>query len=300
MKDLDLKTLRLLVAVCDHGSIKDAAAQENIEASAISKRLAQLEETLGQTVLVRGRKGAELTTAGRTLIEHARTMLLTMDRIESDMLAYKGGIQGQVRLAASSSAIAESLLDDLTHFMRDKANQHIKVNIEEKISQDIVTMVRGGLASLGVLWGNVDLSDLNSKAYRQDELVLAVHPEHPLANKQAVRFEETLDHEHVGLSPATAVYTMLHKAAAKAGRSINYKVIVSNFDGAFRVVSANLGVSVVPKEVAAMYAAAGQIKTVPLLNDWTSRQFVICFKNEQALTPAAHQLLDFLTNQAKR
>lgn len=300
MKDLDLKTLRLLVAVCDHGSIKDAAAQEHIEASAISKRLAQLEEVLGQTVLVRGRKGAELTTAGRTLMEHARTMLLTMDRIASDMMAYRGGIQGQVRLAASSSAIAESLLDDLTLFMRDEANQHIKVNIEEKLSQDIVAMVRGGLASLGVLWGSVDLGGLNSKAYRHDELVLAVHPEHALAKIQAVRFEDTLEFEHVGLPPATAVYTMLHKAAAKAGRSINYRVIVSNFDGAFRVVSANLGVSVVPREVAAMYAAAGQIKTVRLLNDWTSRQFVICFKDEQDLTPAARHLLDFLTNQAGR
>lgn len=46
MRDLDLKSLRLLVAVCDCGNIKDAAAQEHIEPSAISKRLAQLEDTL--------------------------------------------------------------------------------------------------------------------------------------------------------------------------------------------------------------------------------------------------------------
>ena len=57
MRDLDLKTLRLLVAVCDHGNIKGAAAQEHIEPSAISKRLAQLEDALGTTVLLRGRRG---------------------------------------------------------------------------------------------------------------------------------------------------------------------------------------------------------------------------------------------------
>lgn len=118
MRDLDLKTLRLLVAVCDHGNMKDAAAQEHIEPSAISKRIAQLEETVGTPVLVRGRRGAEPTPAGRALLEHARTLLFTVDRIEADMAAFKGGIKGQVRLVASASAIAESLLDDLAQFMR--------------------------------------------------------------------------------------------------------------------------------------------------------------------------------------
>jgi DNA-binding transcriptional LysR family regulator len=294
MKDLDLKTLRLLVAVCDHGSLKEAAMQAHIEPSAISKRISQLEETLGIGVLVRGRKGVELTTAGRTLIEHARTMLFTADRIEADVAAFRGGIRGQVHLAASTSAIAESLLDDLTVFMRDPSHADILVNIEERLSRDVVGMVRGGLASLGIFWSHVDFSGLERRNYRTDELILAVHPEHPLAARDAVRFEDTLDHEHVGMPPVTAVYTMLHKAAARAGRPIKYRVVVSNFDGAFRVVGANLGVSVVPKEVASLYAAAGQIKTVRLLNDWATRQFVVCFRRLEDLTPAARKLLDFL------
>ena len=298
MKDLDLKTLRLLVAVCDHGSLKEAALHEHIEPSAISKRMAQLEDTLGISVLVRGRKGVELTTAGRTLLEHARTMLYTAERIEADMAAFRGGLQGQVHLAASTSAIAETLLDDLTRFMRDPGHADIKVNIEERLSRDIVGMVKGGQASLGVFWSNVDFAGLAHRSYRQDELILAVHPEHPLAGKESVRFEDTLDYEHVGLPPATAVYTMLHKAAARANRALNYRVVVSNFDGAFRVVGANLGVSVVPREVASLYASAGQIKTVRLLNDWAIRQFVVCFRHLEDLTPAARKLLDFLCTAA--
>ena len=294
MKDLDLKTLRLLLAVCDHGSLKEAAMQAHIEPSAISKRISQLEETLGIGVLMRGRKGVELTTAGRTLIEHARTMLFTADRIEADMAAFRGGIRGQVHLAASTSAIAESLLDDLTVFMRDPAHAAIRVNIEERLSRDVVGMVRGGLASLGVFWSHVDFAGLEHRNYRTDELILAVHPEHPLAAQDAVRFEDTLKHEHVGMPPGTAVYTMLHKAAARAGRPIKCRVVVSNFDGAFRVVGANLGVSVVPKEVASLYEAAGQIKTVRLMNDWATRQFVVCFRHLDDLTPAARKLLEFL------
>ena len=67
MRDIDLKSLRLFAAVCDNGNIKAAAAQEHIEPSAISKRLAQLEDQLGIQLLVRGRMGAELTPAGQAL-----------------------------------------------------------------------------------------------------------------------------------------------------------------------------------------------------------------------------------------
>jgi DNA-binding transcriptional LysR family regulator len=298
MRDLDLKTLRLLVAVVDAGNMKDAAALEHIEPSAISKRIAQLEDALGTPVLVRGRKGATPTPAGRALLEHARTLLFTLERIEADMAAFKGGIKGQVRVVASASAIAESLLDDLSQFMREPAHADIKVDIEERFSKDIVAMVREGVVSLGVCWENIDFRGLESRPYRRDELSLAVPVGHVLAQREAVHFEETLDFEHVGLPPSTAVYTMLHRAAAKAGRGLSYRVVVSNFDAAFRVVGAGLGISVVPREVAAIYVSAGQVRLVPLLNDWAQRRFAICYRRQGDLTPAAQHLLDFLCLQA--
>ena len=298
MRDLDTKTLRLLVAVCDHGNMKDAAAQEHIEPSAISKRIAQLEDALGTPVLVRGRRGAEPTPAGRTLLEHARNVLFTMDRIEADMAAFKGGIKGQVRVVASASAIAESLLDDLTAFMRAPEHQDIKVDIEERFSKDIVSMVREGVVSLGVCWGNIDFGGLEHRPYRRDELTLAVPMDHPLAQHEALHFEDTLAYEHVGLPPSTAVHTMLGRAAAKAGRHMSYRVVVSNFDAAFRVVAAGLGISVVPRQVSEIYVSAGQVRIIPLLNEWAQREFAICYRRHGDLTPAAERLLGFLVDQA--
>jgi len=298
MRDLDLKTLRLLVAVCDLGNIKDAAAQELIEPSAISKRITQLEDALGLQVLVRGRRGTEPTPAGQVLLEHARTVLFTMEKIEADMAGFKGGIQGHVRVVASASAIAESLLDDLAGFMREPRHQNIQVDIEERVSKDIVGLVRDGVVSLGVCWSQVDLGGLESRPYRHDELVLAVPQGHPLAGQPALRFEDTLDFEHVGLPPSTAVYTLLHRCALKAGKPLSYRAVVSNFDAAFRVVGAGLGVSVVPLEISRLHTAAGRLKTVPLLDDWARRTFSICFRRQQALTPAAQRLLAYLEERA--
>ena len=61
MKDLDLTTLRLFVEVCDAKSIKRVAEREQIDASAITKRLAKLEEQLQTRLLKRVRQGVEAT-----------------------------------------------------------------------------------------------------------------------------------------------------------------------------------------------------------------------------------------------
>ncbi len=296
MRDIDLKSLRLFAAVCDNGNIKAAAAQEHIEPSAISKRLAQLEDQLGIQLLVRGRMGAELTPAGQALLEHVRSLMFTVQRIEADMDSFKGGIKGHVRLAASASAIAESLLDDVAAFMRMPENKDIKVDIEEHLSVDLIRAVSSGAASLGVCWDTADFEALEHAPYRSDQLALAVHNDHPLADRNAIKFVQSLAFEHVGLSPNTAVYRLLQKAAARDGKSIRYRSVVSNFDAAFRVVAANLGVSVVPIQVGAGYARMFNIKLIPLTDKWAVRNFAICFSESTKNQPAVSRLLDFLTS----
>lgn len=298
MADLDLKSMRLLVAVCEHGNIKQAAAQEHIEPSAISKRIAALEHQLGAPLLVRGRRGVLPTPAAQALLEHARTLLFTVERIEADIASFAGGVKGQVRLVASASAIAESLLDDIAAFMREPAHRDIRVDIEERFSRDLVRLVREGRASLGVCWDSIGFEGLEQRPYRRDELALVVHAEHPLAQRRTLRFEQTLAHEHVGLPPATAVHTMLHRAAARAGRTPSYRVIVSNFDAALRVVAAGLGISVIPRQIGLAFARTAPVKVIALSDAWAERRFAICFRSADTLPPAAQRMVDFLAARA--
>lgn len=102
----------------------------------------------------------------------------------------------------------------------------------------------------------------------------------------------------VGLPPATAVYTLLHRAAARAGQALVYRVVVSGFDAALRVVQANLGVSVIPAQVAAPRVATGEIATVALSDDWAQRRFAVCSRAAATLTPAAARMIEFLVRQA--
>ncbi len=293
MFDLDPRSLRLFAAVCDAQNMKQAAAQEHIEPSAVSKRMAQLESRLGVPLLVRGRRGVQVTAAGQALLEHTRSLLFTLDRLQSDVAAFASGVKGQVRLVASASAIAESLLDDLASFMRHPDHREIRINIEERISRDIVRGVREGSASIGVCWDMVDFEGLTCQPYRHDELVLAVPADHALARKRSLRFAQTLALDHVGLPPATAVHTMLARAAARGGGNVNYRVIVSNFDASLRVVAAGLAVAVIPKLVVERAQREGVVG-VELAETWAKRRFAICYRNRDALTPAAARLLEHL------
>lgn len=294
MRDLDLTSLRLFVAVCETRNIARAAERQHIVASAVSKRLAQLEATVGAPLFERRRRGVVPTPAGEILLEHARGMLAGADRVARDMAAYGRGVKGLVRMLATVSTIAEFLPDDIARFLQAPAHREIRVDIEEALSRDLVRAIREGVATLGVCWDAADLEGLQTRTYRHDRLAIIAPPAHPLARQAECRFEETLTCEHVGLPASTAVHSMLARAAAIAGRPLHYRAVVSTFDASLRCVRAGLGIAVVPREVAEPIAQTVGVRVVPLADPWAHRRIVICFRDEDSLSPAARMLVEHL------
>jgi DNA-binding transcriptional LysR family regulator len=298
LRDLDLTTLRLFVSVCEMGNIARAGEKAAIVGSAISKRLAQLEHQVGTPLLVRKRHGVVPTPAGQTLLEHARGMLDGAARIERDMEAYVAGARGQVRILASVSAMTESLADDVAAFLRQPKHQTIKVDLEERVSPEIVRGVREGHASLGVCWDAADVGALQCRPYRQDTLCVAVPQDHALATRRKLRFADTLPYEHVSLPVNSAAQLMLQRRAAALGRSVDHRVVVTNFEAALRVVRAGLAISIVPREVAQAGTTATGVRLLPLDEPWAQRRFILCFRDAASLSPAAQLLLDHLASVA--
>ncbi len=292
MRNLDLTTLRLFVSVCETGNIARAGERENIVGSAISKRLALLEAQLQTPLFTRRRHGVTPTAAGHTLLEHARSMLDSAARIEADMHHFAAGARGQVRILASVSAMTESLADDVAAFLQQPQHANIRVDMEERVSPEIVRGVREGMASLGVCWDAADLGGLQARPYRSDRLCLVVPAGHPLAGFAQVRFAQTLDYEHVSLPVNSAVQVRLQREAILHGKPLRHRVIVTNFEAALRVVRAGLALSLVPREIAEPAAASYGLRIVDLDEPWAERRFIICFR--EGLTVSAQLLLDYL------
>jgi DNA-binding transcriptional LysR family regulator len=284
---LDLTSLRLFVAVCEAKSITRAAERENIAASAISKRIAQLEKFAGTPLLVRARSGATPTRTGSTLLEHARNVLYNLDLIERDVASRTQDLRGFVRIYASASAIAEFLPNLVVSFLAKPKHADIDVDIEEMVSRDVVTGVKEGRAAIGICWAEADMAGLESVPYKTDRLSVIVPLKHPLAAKRQIRFADTLQYDHAGLRPTSAVTALLHRESARLGKVIRFRVLVSTFEAISGVVGSGLVIGIAPAGIAAAYASAATVRVIPLADTWAERQFAICFRSRRSLSRPA-------------
>src|SRR5438045_7736515 len=138
-----------------------------------------MEDALGAPLLVRSRQGVAPTQAGRTLLQHARAMLRQAERLREDLGAYSGGMAGQVRLLSNTNALTEFLPEALGSFL--STHPQVSVDLEERLSDEIVGLIAEGVADLGIVAGTVDASTLETFPFRRDRFVLVVGREHPLA-----------------------------------------------------------------------------------------------------------------------
>src|ERR1700739_3109045 len=105
----DLADLSLFRHVVEAGSITHGAERAHLALAAASTRIRNMEDVLGVPLLTRGRQGVTPTQAGRTLLQHARTILRQAERLHEDLGAYGGGLAGQIRGPSNTNALREFL-----------------------------------------------------------------------------------------------------------------------------------------------------------------------------------------------
>src|SRR5258706_907788 len=194
---VDLVDLSLFRHVVEAGSITHGAERAHLALAAASTRIRQMEEALGAALLTRGRAGVTPTQAGRTLLQHARTILAQSERLREDLGAYAGGQAGQVRVLSNTNALTEFLPDTLSSFLA--THPHVSVDLEERLSDEIVGLIAEGVGDLGIVAGTVDASALATYPFRRDRFVLVVARDHPLAARSKTAFHQVLRHDFVGL-----------------------------------------------------------------------------------------------------
>ncbi len=295
-RTLDPVTLRLFVAVCEERNIARAAQREAIVASAVSKRIAALEQGVGAALIVRGRRGIVPTAAGEALLRQAHELLGCMERVHAELSEFASGAQGSVRVVASLSVLAERLPDDIAAFLA--RYQAVRVSLDARSSPEVVRSVREGAADIGVLWDAADLRGVRPRPYRSDHLCVALHPGHRLAGRKRLRFAETLDETSIGVAPGGTMDAMLRRQAALLGRTLVHRIQVSGLDAACRIVGAGLGLAVLPREATAPHASAARLAMVPLAEPWAVRRFVIVARPDDAQSASARLLIDHLRAQA--
>ncbi len=288
----DIPDLSLFRHVVEAGSITQGAARAHLALAAASTRIRNMEDAIGAPLLIRNRQGVTPTQAGRTLLQHARTILSQAERLREDLGAYSGGFFSQVRILSNTNALTEFLPDVLSSFLT--AHPHVSIDLEERLSDEIVGLIGEGVGDIGIVAGTVDTSRLETFPFRSDRFVLVTARDHPLARRDKIAFAEVLDYDFVGLDRASALQRFLADKASRIGRPLKLRVQLRSFDAVCRLVERNAGIGIVPETTVRWAERSMAIKAVDLTDTWALRDLTICVRDVTQLSSFARQLVEHM------
>jgi DNA-binding transcriptional LysR family regulator len=291
----DLSDLRLFLNVVEAGSITHGAERTHLAIAAASTRIRNMEAALGTALLHRQRQGIQPTPAGRTLAHHARILLQQAERMHGDLAQYAEGIKGQVRLLSNTNALTEFLPEPLSDFLA--SHPQVNIDLEERLSDEIVAAVAEGTADVGIVAGTVEIAGLEVLPFRVDRFVLVVATNHSLSTAKQISFAEVLGFDFVGLDRASALQRFLSEKAERTGRRLRLRVQLRSFDAVCRLVECNVGIGVVPATTAERHAKTMSIHKIELADEWAIRKLTICVRSQADLPIYARELVRHLAAQ---
>lgn len=149
MRQISLDRLRTLVTIAECGSFAEAARLLHLAPPTVSLHISDLESRVGAMLLLRQRGRVAPSAVGETLIAHARRLLADAEQAIEEVRRQAQGLEGRVRLGASTSAIA----NHLPHALERLAAAHPSIDVQISVltSQETLLQLADGGLDVGVV-----------------------------------------------------------------------------------------------------------------------------------------------------
>ena len=293
----DLVDLQLFVNVAERESVTHGAHDTGLSLPAASIRIRQMEESVGSKLFVRTSRGVQLTAVGHVFNNGAEEVLRNVQTLSDGLRGVLNTNAGHIRIVANVLAATDILPDSLGTYLL--AHPDVTLDLKEAMSVDIPRMVRQGQADLGVALGDLGATgDLEVFGYREFQWAIVAPGDHWLAKREHVMFVDVLDCDFVGIGASSSIFTVLNGIAAREQRELRVRASLDTFDGVCRLVTAGIGISIVPRETALRQARGTSMAVVNIDDRWARRRMRICVRPDWAMPPFARDLLDFLLDQS--
>lgn len=288
----DLADLRLFIHIAESPSLTQGARRGHLSPAAASARIKALESQLDARLLYRDSRGVELTPAGQRLLQHARLIMRQVDYLKSEFAAYGTDSAGHIRIFANTTAVTEFLPEKLAGFLA--ARPGVTVDLQERLSRDIVRGVLDGSTDLGIIAGPVEARGMEILHFSTDRLVLALPVGHPLAAEAQVTLSQTLDYQHIGLHEGSTLLSFLRDQVERLGRQLSLRIQVSSFEAVCRMIEAGVGIGVIPESAASRHSRTMRLAIVELDEPWAVRERSILVREYDALPGTVKALIAML------
>lgn len=242
---MQLSAIEAFVAVCEHGSVRAAAASLHLTQPAVSKRIATLEGQLGHALFDRVGRGIAPTEAGRAFLPHARRMLAEFEDGHRALDSLSERVAGRLRLALSHHVGLHRIPPVLRRYVRSYPDAALDIAfLGSEAACEAVA--RGHIELAVITLPQPPRADLLQDEIWPDPMRVFVAPDHPLARKK-----RPSPHD-LGAYPAllperdTTTYALV--ADALAAHGVDFRVLLaSNYLETLKMLTAvGLGWSALP------------------------------------------------------
>jgi DNA-binding transcriptional LysR family regulator len=294
---IDPYSLELFISVVEEGSIARAASRNHIAASALSRRLSDLEAAVGMPLLIRSHGGVALTEAGREAFARAQSLHAQLQTFAREVQSLGAEIAGVVRLYANASAIVGFLPERLKAFQA--AYPLVQIELTEQVSDEVVRACTEDRADVGVSASARLPAVLDAWHFANDPLMVVLPPDHELVAVDEPGFSDVIRFPLVALQAGGSLDRLLRERAAAQRVPLKVSVTVNSFDAQCRMVEAGLGIAIVPTSAASAFAGTRGFVRRPLNDAWAvSRTLQVHALRTSSRLRSVQALIDVLTQPA--
>ncbi|KIQ53236.1 LysR family transcriptional regulator [Citrobacter rodentium] len=293
----DLISLSIFVAVAEEQNLTRAARRKHTAVSAVSKRIAELEQQVGTPLMLRMPRGIALTPAGHSLLYHARQVFHKLEKMEEELSDYAAGIRGHIRIYTISAALMNHLPGVISNYL--SLYPQTDIEIEEHTGLAVVQGLLAGEADVGFFSDWTPSAGIEFWPWQQDLLSVLVWPTHPLAERDELKFEDILYEKLIGSHRNSAVSYILERQARAYGKTLDVGLRVSSFISMAELVAQKLGIAVLPVNEVASSTLHGGVRLIPLSDAWARRELLVGVKNYAQTSPSVKALISSLLPSEK-
>ena len=270
---MDVKQLRALLAIAETGSVTRAAELLHIVQPAVSRQLRLLEEDLGTLLFARGRRGMELTDAGRVLAAHARRALQELDAAKAAIVPSAGTVTGTVTVGMLPSAV-DLLAAPLVSSLKQQYPE-LTVNIWAGYAGYLQSWLEDGEVDVALLYDPKPSALLEVEPLLEDALYLVGLPDQDPATRAEVTLQEIAELPLILPSLPHGLRLLLDASCASADICLSVVAETNAMSVQKNLVLRRLGYTILPGVAIFEDVAAGRLSAAALSRPALRRKIVM-------------------------
>ncbi|OFW17051.1 MAG: hypothetical protein A3F70_05330 [Acidobacteria bacterium RIFCSPLOWO2_12_FULL_67_14] len=290
---MELGELRVFLRVAAERSFSRAAMKLHRTQPAVSQAVRRLEESVGERLFDRATKDATLTDAGRLLRDYAERLLRLSEEAESAVKELRDLRRGRVLIGVNEASVHVAL--PLIQRFRD-AHPLVHVDVRRIPARQIGAEVAQGSLDFGVLTFQPAETRLGSIVLGQDELVMLVHPGHPLAQAKEVTLAECGRQTVIAHNDPSHVRDRVLRLFEQHRIPANILISLPSLEGIKRAVSMKMGVALLPRRCAELEIARGELVALPMPEIRLRRQVRLVYRRGGERSHASAAFLALIEN----